>query len=277
MRRAYCALKTRPHYRHEAFHAGLQAAGFHVETRLPSAPPAPGDILVIWNRYSCDEQTADKWEAQGGTVLVAENGYIGQDGAGQQYYALARHGHNGSGSWFCGGPERWDRLGIELKPWRERGEHVLVCPNRSFGPKGFAMPYGWDKSIIDELRRVTRRPIRLRPHPQNSTPARPLAEDLNNAWAVVIWASSAGVHALVAGVPVISLAPYWICRTAALDDLRGIEGILGGELRAAASTLRLLNMQRLAWAQWTIEEIAAGEPFGYLLPDTRQAESLAAV
>lgn len=269
MKRAYCVLKTKAHYRHDAFHAGLKAAGFHVEPRLPSGPPGPGDILVIWNRYSCDEQTADKWEAQGGTVLVAENGYLGRDGQGQQYYAIAIHGHNGSGRWHVGGPERWERLGVELKPWRASGDHILVCPNRSFGPKGFAMPQGWDKQVVEQLRKHTKRPIRLRPHPQNSAPARPLAEDLAGAWACVIWASSAGVHALVAGIPVIVTAPYWVLWPAAGKRIEHVENPPLFDRRKP--------FEALAWAQWSLEEIASGAVFRYLLPDTREVESVAAV
>src|SRR3990167_1306236 len=99
MKRAYVQIRELPHYRHEAFCAGLKASGFHVEKRLPSTPPGPGDVLLIWNRYSDKEATADTWERQGGTVLVAENGYVGRDSAGHQLYAIAVHGHNGSGKW----------------------------------------------------------------------------------------------------------------------------------------------------------------------------------
>lgn len=269
MKRAWCDIREQPHYRADAFQAGLRAQGFQVLMRqLPSEPPGPQDVLVIWNRYSDKELTADRWEAQGGTVLVCENGYVGRDGQGRQYYAIARHGHNGSGTWPDGGPERWGGLGLELRPWREHGEHLLVCPNRHFGMKGFAMPQDWEPAALKTLRAATKRPIRVRPHPNGGTPVRALAEDLAGAWAVVIWASSCGVHALLAGIPVICTAPWWICRSAAVARLAELEAPLPDRRPA---------FERLAWAQWTLEEIERGEPFAHLLSAARQGEVAQAV
>lgn len=263
MKRAYVEIRDTPHYRRDAFVEGLKACGFHViERQLPPHAPGPEDVLVIWNRYSANETAADLWEKQGGTVLVAENGYCGRDSEGRQFYALAVHGHNGSGSWHVGGPERWESLGIELKPWRAAGEHILVCPNRHFGMKGLAMPYGWEQDTVKRLRQVTKRPIRVRPHPNGGAPARPLAADLENCHAVVIWASSAGVHSLIAGVPVVSLSPWWICRAAADKRLENIE--------APALFDRAPVFEQLAWAQWSVQELASGKPFDTLLSAARE-------
>ena len=277
MKRAYVDIREKPSYRADAFVGGLKACGFHVLHRqLPDGPPKTGDVLVIWNRYSCAGQTADVWEKQGGTVLVAENGYCGRDGDGHQLYAISVHGHNGSGRWpgaGVGAPAdygaRWRGLGLELKPWRAAGEHVLVCPNRSFGTKVMAMPQGWDQAAIKALRKYTKRPIRLRPHPNGNAENPPLLADLERCWAVVVWASSAGVKALLAGVPVIALAPHWICKAAASADVSTIE--------SPAMPAREPVFERLAWAQWTVEEIARGEPFRHLLPAAREAQVAAAV
>lgn len=270
MKRAYCDIREKPEYRADAFIAGLKANGFHVLPRqLPAEPPKPGEVLVLWNRYSDRELSADRWEKAGGTVLVAENGYAGRDSQARQYYAIARHGHNGSGEWPQGGGERWKRLRLELKPWRERGEHILVCPNRHFGMKGLAMPIDWVQTAMKRLRTVTKRPIRLRPHPNGSPPAIPLLSDLENCWAMLIWASSAGVHSLLAGVPVIALSPWWIAKGAAGERVESIE--------SPAMPDRLPVFERLAWAQWTVDEIATGEPFRLLLSPARQGEVAPAV
>jgi hypothetical protein len=45
----------------------------------------------------------------------------------------------------------------------------------------------------------------------------------------------------------------------------------------AWDSLRRIALERLAWAQWTVEEIASGEAFRYLLSDTRQSQSAAVV
>lgn len=259
--KAYCLIRPQPQYRLEAFVAGLKAAGYQVTVGACGKAEA-GDVLVIWNRYGANDQLAEDFEARGGTVLVAENGYLGRDGQGRQHYALAIHGHNGSGQWRHGDVDRWTRLSIELKPWRADGEHILLCPNRPFGMRGFEMPVHWARDTVEALRKITRRPIRVRPHPgnwQQRAPQIPLAEDLANAWAVVIWASSAGVHALAQGIPVWCTAPWWICKSAALDDLAQIE-------RPPESWPdRFEAFSRLAWAQWSVDEIARGDAFRYLL------------
>lgn len=269
MKRAFCDIREKPEYRADAFEGGLKACGFHVLMRqLPADAPRPGEVLVIWNRYGPAELTADKWEKQGGTVLVAENGYCGRDVNGIQLYALSVHGHNGSGTWPKGGGERWAALGLEIKPWRAQGQHILVCPNRHFGMKGLAMPVGWEQDVVKRLRQATKRPVRVRPHPQNSAPKVPLAADLEGCHAVVIWASSAGVHALLAGVPVICTSPWWIAKGAASADVATIE--------APAMPERLPVFQKLAWAQWTVAELATGEPFRRLLGLEAPADAVAA-
>jgi hypothetical protein len=286
--KAYCLIRREPHYRHDAFVAGLRAVGYDVELGYSAWPIKPGDVLLIWNRYDATERIADKFEAAGGTVLVAENGYLGPGGVSphamqpRSIYAIARHAHNGRGQWHVGGPERWEALGVELKPWRTNGEHILICANRSFGMSGGVMPHDWAVNVAGRLKQITRRPIRIRNHPGNYASKVPLAQDLENAHACVIWSSSCGVHALVAGVPVICEAPWWICKTGAW-----VESVIGDASQHAyspassyayhASKLRLATLHRLAWAQWTVEEIASGEPFRYLLSDTRQTESAAAV
>jgi len=253
-------------YRHDSFSRGLTAAGYEVRHTLGRA--RPGDVLLIWNRYGEYNAAANRFEAEGGTVIVAENGYLNGPKEGGDSYALAIGGHNGQGSWPHGGPERFEALGIALQPWRIDGGHVLVCPNRSFGRPGYIQPVDWPHHIARRLAKYTRREIRIRPHPGNDAPKKPLAADLAGAHAVVIWASSAGVHALVAGVPVISDAPAWICHGAVDHALECIEKIDDrGGLQSRETALA-----RLAWAQWRLAEIEEGTAFDHLLRPARQAQ-----
>src|SRR6185369_12615873 len=174
---------------------------------------------------------------------------------------------------------RWNALGVELKPWREEGKHVLVCPNRSFGTPGRFMPWAWAEDVAARLRQLTNRPIRIRPHPGNSAPAKPLAEDLADAWCTVIWTSSAGVHSLIAGVPVISEAPAWICRKAAYlgyETFRARDEPRTEESGAFWDSNRLAAMHRLAWANWSLAEIQSGEALDRVLCAAREGEVRAA-
>ena len=262
--RAWSLIRRDPCYRRDAFAQGLVAAGGDVRHGAP-ASCAPGDVLVIWNRYDETHRLATQFEAGGGIVLVAENGYLGPRGLSPHgmdprvIYALAVGGHNGAGRWVEGGAERFEQLGVALQPWRTEGAHVLVCPNRSFGIPGQMMPPHWAADVCKRLHGVSGREIRLRPHPGNAPARRPLAADLAGAWAVVIWSSSAGVQALLAGIPVICEAPRWICKGATAI---GIASVAQPYHDDAA---RRHALQRLAWAQWHVAEIATGEPFRRLL------------
>jgi hypothetical protein len=264
--RAYSLIREQPWYRREAFSAGLRAAGFDV-TENSHGPGKPGDLLLIWNRYGANHTAATAFEKAGGLVLVAENGYIGAGGSSPKfdvhpggpkstdYYALAVGGHNGQGTWPVGGPERWDALGIELQPWRREGAHILVCPNRAFGIPGRAMAQDWADRTAERLRKETKREVRIRRHPGNDAPKRPLEADLEGAWAVVIWSSNAGLHALVRGIPTYVESPFWVCHGARAT----------GPIDDPVMPDRLPHLQAMAWAQWRLEEIESGAPFRALL------------
>ncbi len=251
---AYNLTRRETYYRHEVFSAGLRAAGY--EVKCAGVDGRPGDVMLCWNRYGEYDQIATRFEKMGGKVIVAENGYLRGPKDGGDYYAMAVGGHNGSGAISMGGPERWAALSLDLAPWRADGGHVLVAPNRSFGTPGRIQPEDWTRDVAKRLAKLTKREIRVRPHPHNDPPKKPLADDLAGAWAVVVWGSSAGVKALVAGIPVIHECPRWICEGA--TDPRGIAGIEDPWMDDGD---RLEAMQRLAWSQWSLAEIEAGLPF----------------
>lgn len=264
--RVFSLVREAPWYRREAFARGLAAAGYEVtHGRVERA--RPGDVLLIWNRYAHTHELASRFETEGGRVLVAENGYVGAGGsspkfdvhpagpAPHHYYALALGGHNGQGTWHVGGPERWAALGIELRPWRTEGDHILVCPNRSFGQPGRIMPPTWADDVAKRLAKQTRRPVRIRRHPGNDAPKRPLEADLEGAWAVVVWSSNAGLHAMIRGIPTFVEAPFWVCRGA-----RAM-----GPVDEPVMPEREPHLHSMAWAQWTLAEIESGEPFQRLL------------
>lgn len=250
-------------YRHDAFSAGLRAAGYDVQKGAPGLGDVkPGDLVLGWNRYSVMHEIATRTEKAGGIYLCAENGYVGIGGASphsmerRDPYALAIGYHNDASAIPDGGPERWAALGVDLAPWRASGGHVLVCPNRAFGTPGRMMPVNWKNEVVGRLQKLTKREIRVRPHPGNSPPEKPLAADLVNCHAVVIWASSVGVHALLAGVPVIAEAPFWICKS--------ITGT-ANQIETPPMPDRLPALRRLAWGQYFIAEIESGIAFDHLL------------
>jgi len=258
--RAYSLIRPQPCYRAEAFLAGLRAAGYDARQGQPDWPGHAGDVLVIWNRYEETHTIATRFERDGGRVIVAENAYLGLNRDNRQRYAMALDAHNGRGQWAPQGPERWRQLCIEehlqLAPMTEREGYTLIAPNRSFGMPGGVMPHTWAEQVDRELKAKGER-TRIRYHPGNCKSDVPLDRDLACARRVIIWSSSVGVEALLAGIPVECRAPWWICK--------GWESI--GRERA---------LERLAWAQWSVAEIEKGEPFAHLrdhlLLPTREAK-----
>lgn len=244
------------HYRREAFAQGFAALGYAVTFGITTTPRA-GDVMLSWNRYGPADKAATAFERAGLPVLIAENAYIARPGA--KWYALARSHHVGAGRWAIGGPERWESLGIDLAPIRAAGEEIVVLPQRGIGPPGVAMPFEWPTTVVAYLKQRTRRPIRVRAHPGKNDKGDLLA-DLARAHAAVVWASGAGVKAIVGGVPVFHCFPRWI-GAGASTFLRDADI----EAPSRCPAARLATLHRLAWAQAHIDEIRSGEAIRRLL------------
>jgi hypothetical protein len=200
---------------------------------------------------------AQRVERAGGVVIVAENGYLGAGGTSPKfdvhpggpkphhYYALARGYHNDFDTVKRGTSARFYALSVDIKPMRDGGEYVLICPNRPFGVPERMMHPDWAQRASERWKKTQPLPVRIRSHPGNDAPKHALAADLENAARVVVWSSSAGVHALIEGIPVTCEAPHWICKT---DD-------------------RLTALHTMAWGQWTLSEIENGTAFRHVLSD----------
>lgn len=222
------SLRPDLHCRREIFDAGLKAVGY--------TPSDPGkcDLLLTWNRFGTREAQADKVEARGGRVLVAENATWGNDFLGGRWLSIWPSFHNRSDSIVDGGPSRWGVLGVSLASWRPEGGEVVGLMQRGLGPRG--TPANWKPPGC----------TRLRKHPGNR-PSIPLEDDLAKASEVRTWGSGAAVKALMWGIRVKSFMPNW---AGAQDNTD--EG-------------RLAMFERLAWSQWRHDEIASGVPFAWLL------------
>ena len=267
MKQAWLLIRREPELRLRCFSAGVRAAGYEPHVGRP-ARMSDCHLLVTWNRYGENHDIAIQVERAGGTVVVTENGYLGFRGESpkwaldsgmrpEHYVALAIGSHHG-GVWNSNGPKRFASLEVEVKPWRidDGTGHYLICPNRSFGTPGRIMPPDWPQATQKLLRTMTSREVRIRGHPGNHRPKRPLEVDLENAFAMIIWNTSVGVNALLAGIPVICEAPGWI--------MKGACGTMA-EVKNPPMPNRLPHFQRMAWCQWTLGEIATGEPFRTLL------------
>lgn len=262
MNKEACVLiRHQPLYRRESFIEGLRVQGWQVSEHVR---PHPQNCVVIWNRYSRWESIAKLYERAGGTVLIAENGYLGREWNGGSWYALSRNFHNGGG-WWPSEPEhtpqsqqRWTSFGTDVQGWRRGGSEIVVLATRGIGPDGIREPAGWSDRIADEVRRRSSLPVRVRKHP-GERDCIPLASDLANARAVVTWGSGGALKALLWGIPVFHGFPKWI-------GAGGAQLIDGStDFDRPGMPNRLGMFRRLAWAMWSIEEIKKGLPFQCLL------------
>lgn len=166
--------------------------------------------------------------------------------------------------------DRGTMLGLELKPWRQSGSHIVIALQRPESLQWQGLPdlAAWATHCVTELRCHTDREIRVRPHPRSRTrlqipgtqimmPGRlshsydsfDWSDCLAGAWAVVNHNSNPGVEAIMAGIP----------------------AFVGHTSRAAAvSNLSLTQIEtprcpdRSAWfrhlchSEWLESELAAG-------------------
>lgn len=251
MPRALNLLRRSPHYRRDAFDAGLKANGFQVLHGMRDKP-LRNDVLVVWNRDGGYDEEAQRFEAVGARVLVVENGYLGNGWRGGLWFSMALGQHAGAGEWFPDGPQRWDALGVELAPWRT-GAETLILGQRGIGSPVVKSPQRWAEDV---QRRIGGR---IRAHPGKEPQKVSLEKDLRNVGQVVTWASSAALTALTMGVPVFYDFPQWIgagaCRP--LSEW-------GAEPKRDDAA-RLEMFRRLFWAVWSIEEVSSGTAFKRLL------------
>jgi len=123
-------------------------------------------------------------------------------------------------------------LGISLRDWRTRGDHVLVCLQRNGGwSMADVQVESWARDVLSRLRQHTDRPIRIRAHPGDrnsnvylpgilrwaqktlpgqfsvSRPETTFMQDLKNAWAMVNHNSSPAVGAVIEGIPAFVTDP----------------------------------------------------------------------
>ena len=169
-------------------------------------------------------------------------------------------------------PNRWSKvsskLGIQMKPWRTSGNHILVCLQRNGGwsMRGYNSVQ-WANDTIATLRQLTDRPIIVRGHPGDkktryfpqhkdvflsSNPS--ILQDLQGAWATVLYNSSPSVVSAIEGVPVFLTDPEPEHSQSHEVSNTKIKRINDPKLFD-----RDVWVQKLAMCHWNFEEVASGE------------------
>jgi hypothetical protein len=192
-------------------------------------------------------------QAEGRDFYFADHAYFGRGWA----YRITknRYQHDGQGPLSQIGLGRLERFSRrQIQPWRHSGSHVLVCPQSEvyFSLHGINRNE-WLWGVTRTIRQHTDREIKVR-YKASRTPITP---DLEDAWAVVVFSSAAALDALIAGVPVFTLAPFAASVSMGLTDLAQIESPIYPDGRD-----RFLSV--LADNQWTLPEIMRGSAWRQL-------------
>jgi hypothetical protein len=212
---------------------------------VPPAPLMPGGIIL----YGCLRgllPTLRQAQSEKREWVYLDNAYFGRD----RFFRATRNAyqHDGAGD---AGPERWEALGLAIKPWRKAGRHIVLCPPEPIATNLWGVRSDWLEATVAELAKHTDRSIRIRRRIGNRLmPGVPsLESDLKDAWALVCWRSNAAVEALLAGVPVV-------CDPAAAAFR--MSGMISGVENPRMPDDREEWAACLANNQWTVAEMRDG-------------------
>lgn len=175
--------------------------------------------------------------------------------------------------------DRRKMFGWEPKPWREKGEHVLLAwsDKRDHDWRGWPSPEKHVVPVIEELRKHTKRPLLFRCKPNYNVgmvlsphairiSTGTLEEDLANCHALVTPGTSVSLTALLEGIPAIILDDA-VTRNISDSCLCSIEYPYKAE---EAERIALLN--HLAYHQWHVDEYVNGDAWAWLNQMTRGFE-----
>jgi hypothetical protein len=256
-----------------AFRQGLDALGFSHRSHDLDA-----DVAVIWSvvwagRMKPNFEIWQYFRRQGRPVIVLEVGMLDR---GRTWKMAV----NGTGSYAYHGHgldlDRPRKMGLQVQPWRQSGDHILVCAQRTDSLQWQAQPdiTTWLTNLRDRVRMYTQRPLVLRSHPRQRVPEiagyaqdQPLSvpgtydsfdleRGMDGAWAVINHNSGPGVQAILNGIPAFVDASSLAAPVANLD-LANIED--------PALPDRGTWLIQLCHTEWRPEEIATGWPIERLL------------
>lgn len=168
--------------------------------------------------------------------------------------------------------DRAKAMGLAVKPWKNGDGPVFIAGQL---PGDYSLDGAdaleWVADVAGWIDRNWRRKIVLRPHPLDVISAqwislasalgsdishRPLSEDLSVAGAWVTYTSGSAVDAVMAGVPAICLSPNNFAWEVSGHKLSNLENPWRGD--------RSQWLANLAYRQWTVDEIGAGDCWRHL-------------
>lgn len=224
---------------------------------------AAGDRLVFGSK--ADVCVAYGWKnrqryQQFPAFAYADLGYWNRE----SYYRFSVNGWSPEGYVHQGLPRsRFDRLGLDIKPWRSAGREIVVAGSTAKACADHGIRYqSWERKAIERLK-DSGFPVVYRPKPNDfaatsiggvSIDRRPVSEALASAWAVVTHHSNMAIDALLAGVPIHCETGAAAAFSVPIDQIADPPLLDGREQ----------FLFDVAWLQWTLDEMRVGECWRHL-------------
>lgn len=231
------------------------------------------DLAVCWGLNEAHQRLVSHFKQGGRPALVIDFPYWNRRGLREIQSASYKISLNGIhpndylDAGFGGAGRYAKSGGMLIRPWKKGGNYILLA---GMGPKGSKM-YGykhgfWDARAAEIIRQHSDCPIIYRAKPSDKAPpylekvriddaSKPIERLYGAAAAVVTHHGNSGIEALQRGIPVFcNDGP---ARLLGCDDLRRINDPVFPEGRVAF-------FEKLAWWQWTFDEICKGAPLAHL-------------
>lgn len=153
--------------------------------------------------------------------------------------------------------DRWERLNIKLESFKQGSDIVVIPPDRKkCHTLNLGKPEEWVANVIDEIKKYSDRPIRIRERPE------PRADRLihntfkdfirENTFCVVGHSTNALVEAAMYDIPVITLGQS-ASQSLYNYSLKDIE-----KLKPADKDKKQAWLNHLSYSQFTREELKSG-------------------
>jgi len=240
--------------------AGLERRHYAIEIRdsweYPQGDETEADLIAIWGDFHGTERIfADRHAFK--RLLHIDNGYI-QRGHFKGYYSVtynAKQAHRVLWELPCPSGDRWRALGESIHRWRKSGSKILALglSRKQCGNLGFEYP-SVNRELQRALHTATNMPVAMREkrYDQKDEPLRDVLRKGS-------WHSVAGYHtkglieALLEGRPILALHP---CAAQSMGN-ESLEEVL----TPCYPDNREEFFIRLAYHQWTLEEIRQSHPW----------------
>ena len=161
--------------------------------------------------------------------------------------------------------DRWEKLNLEMKPWRTTGDHIVICLQRdgSFAVRDMDQ-FEWLQNTVNEIKLYSDRPIIVRTKDitcKNKIESMGMKISLDDAvlysaWAAVVMSSTIDIKLVLNGIPTFTTTNRAFTYPLGNHLLSNIEYPLTPD--------REQLFYNIAYAQWTIEEMKEGLAWNHI-------------